>query len=66
MNETQILRDIPSVSAFLDSQEGQTLLETFGVQLVKLSLRDQLDNIRESVLAGTLAAVNHLAGIGQT
>ena len=51
----QVLRDLPSVSAFLESDEGRQLCNDHNPEMVKFLLRDQLDGIRNAVLSSKLA-----------
>ena len=55
-----LLREIPSISLFLDSDEGQSLVATFGSEMVKFSLRDLLSNLRADILSGKKSSVPSL------
>jgi L-seryl-tRNA(Ser) seleniumtransferase len=57
MPDQQLLRQIPSVSEFLNSEAGGELCAEFGEGLVKLQLRAELESLRGEVRGGTREAV---------
>jgi L-seryl-tRNA(Ser) seleniumtransferase len=50
--ETMSLRDLPSMDRLLQSQEGASLLATFGRQLTLQALRETVDTLRTSIRQG--------------
>ncbi|MBN1256089.1 MAG: L-seryl-tRNA(Sec) selenium transferase [Planctomycetes bacterium] len=49
------LRNLPSVSTFLTSPEGEALCQEFGTGLVKLKLQASLDSIRAAAKSGKVS-----------
>jgi L-seryl-tRNA(Ser) seleniumtransferase len=50
--ETMSLRNLPSMDRLLQSQEGASLLATFGRQLTLQALRETVDTLRTSIRQG--------------
>ena len=53
----ELLRHIPSISKFMESDAGKKLIDRFGHGIVKYTLRDILDAVRKDILSAELTSL---------
>lgn len=57
---TNLLRELPSVSAFLNSEEGITLCTEFGEGITKLMFRELINTLRQEIRSGKRSEIPSL------
>ncbi len=57
MSRDLLLREIPSISKFMESNEGEQLISEFGAGVIKFYLRSYFDRLRKEIRKGERANI---------